>query len=296
MRDSIPASETETFEEVAQTMDASAPVVDQVPEDLESPASSAEETEMHVAEEGILDDGVSDSFGQPLLVEPDDGGEAPAQADTELGETEEKLSENAPDEDAFGLGRIGQRAPSPEAATTLDEDTPAASVEAMSDESNSFGDPGPAAVESGAPASSENVGGTGEGYEEFDEAMRRELSGSENTVSLEEFLAPADQSTAEYDADDGIEELAEKLKTPPKITPVIDITEKKAPPPSEEDTPASTGFVTPTLAEIYAKQGWYDDAIVAYKTLARIKPAERERFEKRIQELEELKKSEEGGA
>jgi cytochrome c-type biogenesis protein CcmH/NrfG len=50
------------------------------------------------------------------------------------------------------------------------------------------------------------------------------------------------------------------------------------------------GFVTPTLAEIYAKQGWFDDAIKAYRTLARSKPAEKERYEKRIAELEELKK------
>jgi hypothetical protein len=49
------------------------------------------------------------------------------------------------------------------------------------------------------------------------------------------------------------------------------------------------GFVTPTLAEIYAKQGWFDDAIKAYKVLARNKPGEKARFEKRIEELEKLK-------
>jgi len=53
--------------------------------------------------------------------------------------------------------------------------------------------------------------------------------------------------------------------------------------------------VTPTLAEIYAKQGWYDDAIKAYRALAVSKPAEKEKFESRIKELEELKKQQDAG-
>jgi hypothetical protein len=53
---------------------------------------------------------------------------------------------------------------------------------------------------------------------------------------------------------------------------------------------AGSSFVTPTLAEIYAKQGWFDDAIKAYRTLAKTKPAEREKYEERIAELEEEKK------
>ena len=79
-----------------------------------------------------------------------------------------------------------------------------------------------------------------------------------------------------------------------KITPVINFAQKETPAASEQDTPAGMGFVTPTLAEIYAKQGWFDDAIKAYKTLARNKPAEKEKYEKRIAELEELKKKSSG--
>jgi tetratricopeptide (TPR) repeat protein len=87
-----------------------------------------------------------------------------------------------------------------------------------------------------------------------------------------------------------IEELTNKLQNAGKITPIINFAQKETPAASEQDTPAGMGFVTPTLAEIYAKQGWFDDAIKAYRTLARNKPAEKERFEKRIAELEELKK------
>jgi hypothetical protein len=86
-----------------------------------------------------------------------------------------------------------------------------------------------------------------------------------------------------------IEEIANKLKGAGKIIPVIDLAQKETPPASEQDMPVSMGFVTPTLAEIYAKQGWFDDAIKAYKALTRNKPGEKERFEKRIEELEKLK-------
>ncbi|RPI05796.1 MAG: hypothetical protein EHM64_05255 [Ignavibacteriae bacterium] len=87
-----------------------------------------------------------------------------------------------------------------------------------------------------------------------------------------------------------IEELTNKLQNAGKITPVINFAQKETPAASEQDTPSGMGFVTPTLAEIYAKQGWFDDAIKAYKTLVRSKPGEKERYEKRITELEELKK------
>jgi hypothetical protein len=91
-----------------------------------------------------------------------------------------------------------------------------------------------------------------------------------------------------------IEELTNKLQSAGKITPVINFAQKETPAASEQDTPAGMGFVTPTLAEIYAKQGWFDDAIKAYKTLARNKPAEKERYEKRISELEELNRKSKG--
>jgi hypothetical protein len=91
-----------------------------------------------------------------------------------------------------------------------------------------------------------------------------------------------------------IEELTNKLQSAGKITPVINFAQKETPAASEQDTPSGMGFVTPTLAEIYAKQGWFDDAIKAYRTLARTKPAEKERYEKRIAELEELKKKSAG--
>ena len=155
-----------------------------------------------------------------------------------------------------------------------------------------------------------------ESFEDFVSQRTKELSG-ENTISMEEYLSnktstipqeitlPAtDSKPQEFtlpvtssnptNVEDKIEELANKLKSAGKITPVINFAQKETPAVSEQDTPVGMGFVTPTLAEIYAKQGWFDDAIKEYRTLAHNKPAEKERYEKRIAELEELKKKNEG--
>jgi len=139
-----------------------------------------------------------------------------------------------------------------------------------------------------------------ESFEHYTSRRTSELSG-ENTVSMEDYLSnKIPPSTEEFTlpvtgslppvVQDKIEELTNKLQSAGKITPVINFAQKETPTTSEQDTPAGMGFVTPTLAEIYAKQGWFDDAIKAYRTLARNKPAEKDRYEKRIAELEELKK------
>lgn len=173
----------------------------------------------------------------------------------------------------------------------------------------------------------------GEPFEVFAERARIELVGTENTISLNDYLhgnaqpeateptaSPVEQVSAETEEDpfaalrqvtpeepepaataeeppaqqNQIEEIAEKLKEAKRITPVINLSEKSTTPLSESESPAGTGFVTPTLAEIYAKQGWFDDAIKAYKTLASNKPSDRDKFEKRIEELEEMKKQQGG--
>ena len=55
-------------------------------------------------------------------------------------------------------------------------------------------------------------------------------------------------------------------------------------------------FVTPTLAEIYASQGEFGEAIDAYKTLAEHRPEQETHFRERIKQLQELaRQREEGG-
>jgi len=50
----------------------------------------------------------------------------------------------------------------------------------------------------------------------------------------------------------------------------------------------SNKIVTPTLAEIYASQGEYREAIEAYKRLLKERPMESQHFSRRIVELEDL--------
>jgi tetratricopeptide (TPR) repeat protein len=195
-----------------------------------------------------------------------------------------------PADDPFGFG--GMSSTPPEAATD-----PFGSQTAEPSTFGSFGEPSaeptftpePTADPgfSFGPATSEE-----ESFEAYAVRMRGELTG-ENSISLDEFLNPQSPlAQAEPEpSSPTIEELANTLQTAKKITPVINFATRATTTASESDTPASTGFVTPTLAEIYAKQGWFDDAIKAYKALANNKPADRERFMQRIAELEEQKKN-----
>jgi len=212
-----------------------------------------------------------------------------------------------PTEDTFGFG---SNAPSVEAPATF-ETSPFSEFNFPQPEPLIYPPaPTPSAESSGgfeftSPTSDINFSITSapseeESFDHYTSRQAKELSG-ENTVSMEDYLSnktPANPQeftlpitdSIPTGAQNKIEELTNKLQSAGKITPVINFAQKETSAASEQDTPSGMGFVTPTLAEIYAKQGWFDDAIKAYKTLARTKPAEKERYEKRITELEELKK------
>jgi len=57
----------------------------------------------------------------------------------------------------------------------------------------------------------------------------------------------------------------------------------------EDDVPEPVvPIVSPTLAEIYASQGRYREAIEAYNRLAQQRPADAGRYRERLAELEKL--------
>ena len=269
----IPASDGQTFEE------AKVPSEEAAPADPEPAGESASET---TVEPGVeTGEGTVPSEGTITEPEPE-GNRIPGEPLT----SGEPGSANAPggverEEDPFGLGVEGTGVPTTETLEGIGTQDASSSPESWISEPQTAGDTDVPHRDAPVP----------EAFEQYAARMSEELGASGDALTLEEFFASPAHQPKEQPAADHIEELAEKLRTAPRITPIIDIVEKRVIPPSEEDTPASTEFVTPTLAEIYAKQGWYDDAIIAYKTLARIKPAERERFEKRVQELEQLKKA-----
>ena len=130
-------------------------------------------------------------------------------------------------------------------------------------------------------------------------------AGTENMVSLDEYLgqaavppAPepepagsdsfatplenAEQIIPQEPEPTGLDSLATQLENAERIIPQ----EPEPSPTPEESAPLDSIVITPTLAEIYASQGEYGAAIQAYEILIFSKPNERERFEKRISELQ----------
>jgi tetratricopeptide (TPR) repeat protein len=190
-------------------------------------------------------------------------------------------SPDASEEDPFGFAAVNS-------------DEPGRSVPSFDFLPDTSGSPqAPEAIAFTAPLSPEEIAS----FDIYAARKKNELTGTD-TLSFEDFKKPALQASPPASVEaassdfsqDNIGEFAEKLQNVQRMTPVINFAEKDTPALSPEESTSSMGFVTPTLAEIYAKQGWYDDAIKAYKTLAQSKPAEREKFEKRVTEIEEIKK------
>jgi tetratricopeptide (TPR) repeat protein len=302
-----------------------------VHEELAPPKAVAEVVEEHAVQEPLAEEPppveqaeatvvAEDAFGLP--VEPAVAEEPPQQAETDFGfsvtaEPAQQTAEEtpvgevpaqevqAPVEDSFG--QAAEISPEPPIQETQEQVTEAPTAEAPAAEQADWFDAfsqlqqpteeAQAAPEP-APAEEENpfaAFGTdqptpaveGESYEDFTGRVRMELFGTEDTMSLEEYLGGGSAA-----APDQISDLAEKLKASPRITPpVINFSEKSSRASSDVEATSESGLVTPTLAEIYVKQGWYDDAIKAYKTLAGNKPEEKEKYMQRIAEIEGMKKA-----
>ena len=108
-------------------------------------------------------------------------------------------------------------------------------------------------------------------------------AGTEKIVSLDEYLAQAAAAPSAPEPEPtGLDSLATQLENAGRIIPQ----EPEPSPSPEESAPLDSIVITPTLAEIYASQGEYGAAIQAYEILIYSKPNERERFEKRISELQ----------
>lgn len=228
----------------------------------ETPFGESQITEPAVAEENPFDQIAGQGFGAdlaaPEVPSPQAEAETPASAQPEWLDAFSQLQQPA------------------EEAQTVPEAAPA-------EEANPFAAFG--GEEPAAPADAET-------YEDYTARLRMELFGTENTMTLEEYLSGSTPASPEAAEPDDIGDLAEKLKSSQRITPpVINFAEKVGRTSSDVEATSESGFVTPTLAEIYVKQGWYDDAIKAYRTLAANKPEEKEKYQQRIAEIEEMKRS-----
>ncbi|MGD0337286.1 MAG: tetratricopeptide repeat protein [Bacteroidota bacterium] len=117
-------------------------------------------------------------------------------------------------------------------------------------------------------------------FETFSQNMQNELSGTENTLDIDDFLAEQPESQ------ESIEALAASLEDA-KITPQ----------PFNNDSfqdnvknpiPIDPSIATVTLADIYERQGQYTEAIAIYQKLIEQNPADRLRFMHKIDDLQDL--------
>ena len=120
-----------------------------------------------------------------------------------------------------------------------------------------------------------------EAFRAFSDERSRKLKERKETITFDKYIEEGTEqkeSTAEF--------LLRRLQDVKKSVPQT-MSDR-----SSEETPSYTlspsKIVTATLAEIYATQGEYKEAIEAYKKLVSQRPIEAERYEKRIAQLEEL--------
>jgi tetratricopeptide (TPR) repeat protein len=126
-----------------------------------------------------------------------------------------------------------------------------------------------------------------QGFNAFAAEWQARLQGRKDRLTFEDYVGSLSAA-----ADPSVEQIIQQLEGAPKRIPVQDVPPVPDPP---RETPASPArFVTATLAEIYASQGEYDEAIEAYRTLAAQRPGSADRYQKRLTELKELKKSQQG--
>lgn len=124
----------------------------------------------------------------------------------------------------------------------------------------------------------------------LDEAQQKELQrqmeeerSRTTTAAVPQSPPPSQQKENEASEETAFDILTKKLRNVKRIQ--SDTSAHTPPPPA----PSNVTFATPTMAEIFVKQGNYAEAIAAYKELAARKPDEQ--YTQRIAELEKLLES-----
>jgi predicted Zn-dependent protease len=121
-------------------------------------------------------------------------------------------------------------------------------------------------------------------FEAYAENQARLLKAKKESTTFESYVSEGGE-----ESESSVEFLLRQLQGAKRIVPPgpeATATEEQTPP---SEAPA-TRIVTATLAEIYANQGQYREAIKAYRTLCEQRPEEAHRYEKRLADLEELAK------
>lgn len=123
-----------------------------------------------------------------------------------------------------------------------------------------------------------------EAFKAFAEERARKLKERKDSLTFEQFVS-AHSSEKESTVDFLLKQLQEVKKGAVSSQGGGETKSKE----KVAETPGGPSkIVTATLAEIYANQGEYREAIDAYRKLLKERPVEAGRYEKRIAQLEEL--------
>jgi hypothetical protein len=118
------------------------------------------------------------------------------------------------------------------------------------------------------------------------------LPSTESNITTEDVSEPPVMGEKVKDHENGVEFLIRRLQEA-KATPAS----LASADPQNEGGPGSTSssrIVTVTLAEIFAHQGEYAEAVRAYRRLIQQRPEDENRLQRRLAELEELAKLKKG--
>ncbi len=122
-------------------------------------------------------------------------------------------------------------------------------------------------------------------FEAYAESQARMLKAKKESTTFESYVSEGGE-----ESESSMEFLVRQLQGARRIVPPgpeAQAGEEQSPPPEAP----TTRIVTATLAEIYANQGQYREAIKAYRILCEQRPEEAHRYEKRLADLEELAKT-----
>ena len=122
-------------------------------------------------------------------------------------------------------------------------------------------------------------------FEAYAESQARMLKAKKESTTFESYVSEGGE-----ESESSMEFLVRQLQGAKRIVPPEPDAQAGEEPAPPSDAPA-TRIVTATLAEIYANQGQYREAIKAYRTLCEQRPEEAHRYEKRLADLEELAKT-----
>jgi tetratricopeptide (TPR) repeat protein len=121
-------------------------------------------------------------------------------------------------------------------------------------------------------------------FRAFSEERARKLKERKDVVTFENYVEE-DSTHKESTAEFLLRQIQDVKKSAPRTVP-----ESRPLQESHAQGVTPSKIVTATLAEIYATQGEYKEAIDAYRKLVSQRPVEAERYAKRIAQLEELSK------